>query len=169
MITPRSLSLDTFLNSVPETWYRVILLYVFLFTFLFAANHFQRVGAVSVSHFLPAAIKFSCFSYDEIGLLCFFISRFSSFSVIHVNVDIKMKSKERIGFVVVVYSLKVRVLEIQNFNPAYMKGWTYVRSIQPKFRPVRPGKVDHLKGWTSFFETFPVGPNRYIEFWTEIS
>ena len=36
------------------------------------------------------------------------------------------------------------------------------RSIQPKFRPVRPGKVVHLKRWTSFFETFPVGPNRSI-------
>ena len=35
------------------------------------------------------------------------------------------------------------------------------RSIQPKFRPVQPGKVAHLKRWTSFFETFPVGPNRY--------
>ena len=43
------------------------------------------------------------------------------------------------------------------------------RSIQPKFRPVRPGKVVHLKRWTSFFETFPVGPNRSTEFWTEIS
>ena len=39
------------------------------------------------------------------------------------------------------------------------------RSIQPKFRPVRPGKEDHLKRWTCFFETFPVGPNRSIEFW----
>ena len=27
----------------------------------------------------------------------------------------------------------------------------------------------HLKRWTSFFKTFPVGPNRSIEFWTEIS
>ena len=44
-----------------------------------------------------------------------------------------------------------------------------VRSIQPKFRPVRPGKVDHLKGWTNFIETFPVGLNRSIEFWTETS
>ena len=43
------------------------------------------------------------------------------------------------------------------------------RSIQPKFRPVRPGKVFHLKRWTSLFETFPVGPNRSIGFWTEIS
>ena len=42
------------------------------------------------------------------------------------------------------------------------------RSIQPKFQPVRPGKVVHLKRWTSFFETFSVGPNRSIEFWTEI-
>ena len=43
------------------------------------------------------------------------------------------------------------------------------RSIQQKFQPVRPGKEDHLKRWTRFFETFPVGPNRSIEFWTEIS
>ena len=43
------------------------------------------------------------------------------------------------------------------------------RSIQPKFQPVRPGKVVHLKRWTRFFETFRVGPNRSIEFWTEIS
>ena len=43
------------------------------------------------------------------------------------------------------------------------------RSIQPKFQPVRSGKVDHLKRWTRFFETFPVGPNRSFEFWTEIS
>ena len=43
------------------------------------------------------------------------------------------------------------------------------RSIQPKFRPVRAGKVVHLKRRTSFFETFPIGPNRSIECWTEIS
>ena len=43
------------------------------------------------------------------------------------------------------------------------------RSIQPKFQPVRPGKVVHLKRWTSFFETLSVGPNRSIEFWTEIA
>ena len=43
------------------------------------------------------------------------------------------------------------------------------QSIQPKFQPVRPGKEDHLKRWTRFFETFPVGLNRSIEFWTEIS
>ena len=32
------------------------------------------------------------------------------------------------------------------------------------------GKVVYFKRWTSFFfETFPAGPNRSIEFWTEIS
>ena len=35
----------------------------------------------------------------------FFISHSSSFSVIHVNVDIKIKSKERTGFVVVIFFL----------------------------------------------------------------
>ena len=48
---------------------------------------------------------FSCFSSNEIGLCLFFVSRSSSFSVIHVNVKIKNKSKERIGFVVVVFYL----------------------------------------------------------------
>ena len=33
--------------------------------------------------------------------------------------------------------------------------WPWARSIQPKFRPVRPGKVVHLKRWTSFFGTIP--------------
>ena len=40
------------------------------------------------------------------------------------------------------------------------------RSIQPKFQPVRLGKLVHLKTWTRFFETFS---NRSIEFWTKIS
>ena len=44
--------------------------------------------------------------------------------------------------------------------------WLRARSIQAKFRP---GKVVHLKRWTSFFETFPVGPSRSVEFWNEIS
>ena len=67
---------------------------------------FTLVGA-SISHFLTAAIKFSCYSSNEIGLLCFFISSSSSssFFVIQANIDIKIKSKERIGFVVVVFYL----------------------------------------------------------------
>ena len=64
----------------------------------------------------------------------FFVSRSSSFSVIHVNAEInKVKSKERIGFVVVIFlSLKVRVGMRFNtetcgylkckFHSAYIKG-----------------------------------------------
>ena len=46
---------------------------------------------------------------------------------------------------------------------------SWARSSQPKFQPVRPVKVVHFKRWTRLFETFPVGPNRSNEFWTEIS
>ena len=35
-----------------------------------------------------------------------------------------------------IYCRNARVLEMQNFTPPYMKGWTYVRTIfsEPKFR-----------------------------------
>ena len=46
-----------------------------------------------------------CYSSNGIYLLCFLISHSSSFSVVHINVDIKVKSKERIGFVVGVFLL----------------------------------------------------------------
>ena len=81
--------------------------------------------AASISHFLTAAIKLSRYSSNEIGLICFFISGFSSFSVL------ERKNQLRCCFV----SLKVRVLEMQNITPVYMKGRTYVRTIfsEPKF------------------------------------
>ena len=85
--------------------------------------------AASISHFLTVTIKFSCYSSKEIDILCFLISDSSSFSVIHANVDLKMKSKESPG------CRKARGLEMQNFTPVYMTGWTYVRTIfsEPKF------------------------------------
>ena len=48
------------------------------------ANHALSNSALaaSISHFLTAAMKFSCFSSNEIRLL-------RSFSVIHVSVNIK--------------------------------------------------------------------------------
>ena len=55
------------------------------------------------------------------------------------------------------------------YLPDNVQSSARARSIKSKFRPVRPGKEDHLKRWTRFFETFPVGPNRSVEFWTEIS
>ena len=80
------------------------MLYVFLFT-LFSLPLIFTLVAASIFHFLTTAIKFSCFSSNEIGLCLLFISRSSSFSVIHVNLKIKNKSRERIGFVVVVFYL----------------------------------------------------------------
>ena len=66
--------------------------------------------AGNISHFLTTAVTFSCFSTNGIGLLCCFLFlALSSFSLFHVNVDIWIWSKERLGFVVVSYSLKVRV------------------------------------------------------------
>ena len=93
--------------------------------------------------FLTAAIKFQR-NWSPL----FFISRSSSFFVIHVNVDIKSKSKERIGFTVVVvvffiskspggyaiYLRNARVLELQNFTAPYITGWTYGMILsEPKF------------------------------------
>ena len=73
--------------------------YVFLFTFLSLLLIFTLVAACT-SHFLTAAVKFSCFSFFFSFV---FIPRSSSFSVIHVSVDIKIESKERTSFVVAVF------------------------------------------------------------------
>ena len=61
--------------------------------------------ATSISHFLTVAIKFSYYSSNEIGPFLFFITGSGPFSVIQANVDSKIKSKERIGLVVVVFYL----------------------------------------------------------------
>ena len=61
--------------------------------------------AASISHFLTATIKFSCYSATKLVFFAFFISGSSSFTVIHANEGFKIKSKERIGFVVVVFNL----------------------------------------------------------------
>ena len=69
----------------------------------------------------------------------FFISVSCSFSVVLANVDIKLSrmkdsaslllffiSKSPGGYTI--YCRNARVLEMQNFTPAYMKGWTHVRN-----------------------------------------
>ena len=58
------------------------MLYLFMFPFVSLLLIFTLVAA-SISHFLTAAIKFSCFSSNEIGLRCS-----NSFSLFHVNKDI---------------------------------------------------------------------------------
>ena len=52
--------------------------------------------ATSISHFLTAAIKFSCYSLNEFDILCFLSSGSSSFSVIHANPrQCRMKNRLR--------------------------------------------------------------------------
>ena len=53
------------------TFYGELMLYVFLLTFFFHCLLIFTLVAASISHFLTAAIKFSCFSSNKIGLLCF--------------------------------------------------------------------------------------------------
>ena len=111
------------------------MLYVFLFTFVFLAAHFHLDGR---QHFSFSHLRYEIFfTSNEIGLRCVFISRSSSYSVIHVDINVKIQSKERLTFAVVFSSLKVRVamrftaetrglLEMQNFTPTFKNGWTYV-------------------------------------------
>ena len=124
--------------ELPETsqlhvlWRRCcMMLYVLLFTFVFLAAHFHLGGR---QHFSFSHLHYEIFfTSNEVGLRCVFISRSSSFSAIHVNVNLKIQSKERLFFAVFFFSLKVRVamrfaaetrgvLEMQNFTPTYMNG-----------------------------------------------
>ena len=69
----------------------------------FAAAYFYLGGkhfSFSHSHY-----KIFMLFFNEIGLVCFFISGSGPFSVIHANEDFKIESKERFGFVVVVFYL----------------------------------------------------------------
>ena len=55
--------------KLPVTRFMEEMLYVLRFTFFSPPLIFTLVAA-SISHFLTAAIKFSCFSSNEIGLCC---------------------------------------------------------------------------------------------------
>ena len=69
------------------------MLYVFPFTFFSLPLIFPLMAAC-ISPFLHRRYKFFlCFSSNEIGLLWFLSLALSSSPVIHVNVDIEIKSK----------------------------------------------------------------------------
>ena len=117
------------------------MLYVVQFTFLALPLIFTLVAA-SISHFLTAAIKFSCYSSNEIGLLCFFFLFLAlALSLLATPMKtLKLSRKKESASLLLffiskspgscaIYCRNARVLEMQNFTPAYMKGWTYVRTI----------------------------------------
>ena len=68
------------------------MLYVVLFT-IFSLPPIFTLVAASISHFLTAAIKLSCYSSNEIGLICF----------LSLALVLSLFWKERISFVVVLY------------------------------------------------------------------
>ena len=75
-------------------------------------------------------------SHAQTGLLWGSIQNFDSYSrPFHVGVPLPSISVIRSGQVYFVLN-------------------SWARSFQPKFRPVRPGEVVHLKRWTSFFRNF---------------
>ena len=75
-----------------------------LFTFFSLPLIFTLV-ADSISHFLTAAIKFFMLFFKRNWSPLFFLSLALAFSVIHANVDLKIKWKEIIDFVVVLFHL----------------------------------------------------------------
>ena len=97
--------------------------------------------AASISHFLTAAIKFSCYSSSEIVLLCFFLFLFLALSLLSTPMrTLKLSRKKESASLLLffiskspgscaIYCRNARVLEMQNFTSAYMKGWTYIRTI----------------------------------------
>ena len=83
-----------------------------------------------------------------------FIPRSSFFSVIHVNVDIKIKSKKRIGFVVVVLITKILggysnyrenawVIEMQKFHPGLHEGVDVRTDVRRIFSDQILGRMDN--------------------------
>ena len=107
------------------------MLYVLLSTFFFAAANFH----LGISHFLTTAIKFSCFSSNKIDLFCFLSLSvdLSLFSTSMKTLELSRKKESSLLLLLLlfiskspggyaIYCWNARVLEMQNFTPAYMKG-----------------------------------------------
>ena len=99
------ISLQLFCTTTPRNFQKLpsYMFYAFLLT-LFSLPLIFTLVAASIS----SLFKIFMFFFQRNWSPLFFFSRSSSLSVIHVNVDIKIKSKYRIGFVVVVCISKVR-------------------------------------------------------------
>ena len=94
-----------------------------LFFFLLPLISFHLGGR---QHSPPPLQNFSAFLSTKF-LSLFIISRSGSFSVIHISVDIKLKLS--LGFVAI-FSQNTKMFEMQNYIPAYVKGWTHCTDIR---------------------------------------
>ena len=103
-----------------------------LCSLFFSLRFIFTLVTASISHILTAAINFHVFLPTKLISFVFYLCLSNPFSVIHVNVDIKIKSKKRMAFLLfsiskspggcAIYRQNARVLEMQNFTPAYMNG-----------------------------------------------
>ena len=100
--------------------------YVFLLAFFFTAAHLFS-SRWSLAFFHRPRCKISMLFFQRNSYPFFIISRSSSFSVIHISVDIKLKFS--LGFVAI-FSQNTKVFEMQNYIPAYVKGWTHCTDIR---------------------------------------
>ena len=111
--------------------------------FFFILALIFTLKASSICHFLTAAIKFSCFPFNEIRHFCILSFALALSSVTHLSVDIKIwskkKKKKKTDLALLLFFLSKSLgghaiyLEKRagarnaNFLPAFMKRWTYVR------------------------------------------
>ena len=79
-LIPQTSKLHIFVEELPYVLTKHFVSRVHVRFHFFTAAHFHL--AAGISHFLTAAMKFSCFSSNELHLP-------SSFSVIHMSVNIK--------------------------------------------------------------------------------
>ena len=122
------------------------ILYVFLFTFFFRCRSFSTWRQLAFPLFLTAVTKLLRFSSNKIGLLWFLSLALALSLLSTLMYTLKLSRKKESAFVAVgfiskrpgsyaIYWRNARVLEMQNFILAYMKGWMYVWTIfsEPKF------------------------------------
>ena len=82
----------------------LLLVFVVACIFFHYRSFFHPAGlsllTANISHFLTAAMEFSCFFFST-KFVTFFFTRSSSFSVIHVSANIEKLRWKRLDFVVV--------------------------------------------------------------------
>ena len=109
------------------------ILYVFLFTFFFRCRSFSTWRQLAFPLFLTAVTKLLRFSSNKIGLLWFLSLALALSLLSTLMYTLKLSGKKESAFVAVgfiskrpgsyaIYWRNARVLEMQNFILAYMRG-----------------------------------------------
>ena len=86
------------------------------FPFFHSCSFSLRQPLLAVSHLLTAATKIFMHFFSLFFVSFFFISRSSSFSVIHAGVEIRIKSKKRRGFLQLQIHLHLRMHGVHNLQ-----------------------------------------------------